>query len=233
MVRMLFRLPLCLGLWLAAAACAAEPMTAVTYGDIGKAQEIIVLLPGIKDRAGVFADEGFVAAAQPQIQNHRLALVAADAHFGYYRARTVYERLYVDILQKLPPDKPVTLAGISLGGFGALGVARRYPERVRRLVLFAPFLGELDFIEQVRQEGLAARRRDDEFERELLATWHYLGSSRARPQIEVLYGAHDKFAPAYALLRSKNPQLSLRTLDGGHDWETWLALWRSWLKQRS
>ncbi|MGH8530476.1 MAG: alpha/beta fold hydrolase [Nevskiales bacterium] len=228
---LLWPLPL-LGLLLASARCAAEPMPSSSYGEVTQAQEIVVLLPGIKDRGADFDDEGFVAAAKPLIQQRRLALIAADAHFGYYRARTVYQRLYEDVLKPLPPT-PITLAGISLGGFGALGLARRHPERVRRLLLLAPFLGDDAFIERLRRDGLAARKNDEAFEQELLAAWRYLSTPRKLPQIELWYGAGDDFAPAYALLHQKNPQLTMHALDGGHDWHTWLALWKSWLARLS
>ncbi len=224
---LLWPLPL-LALLLASARCAAEPMPSFRYGEVAQAQEIVVLLPGIKDRGAEFKDEGFVAAAESLLRRRRLALIAADAHFGYYRARTVYQRLYEDVLKPLPP-KPITLCGISLGGFGALGLTRRHPERVRRLVLLAPFLGDEDFIERLRRYGLAARGNDEPFEQELLAVWRYLSTPRKLPHIELLYGTDDDFAPAYALLREKNPRLAMHAVDGGHDWDTWLALWKSWL----
>lgn len=224
---LLWPLPL-IALLLASARCAAEPMPSLRYGEVAQAQEIVVVLPGIKDRGAEFEDAGFVAAAEPLLKKRRLALIAADAHFGYYRARTVYQRLYEDVLKPLPPT-PVTLAGISLGGFGALGLARRHPERVRRLVLLAPFLGDEDFIERLRRDGFAARKNDEAIERELLAVWRYLATPRKLPQIELLYGTDDDFASAYALLHQKNPQLAMRTIEGGHGWDAWLALWKSWL----
>jgi pimeloyl-ACP methyl ester carboxylesterase len=55
----------------------------------------------------------------------------------YDRAR--YERQITELLGSLGIAGPVDLVGLSMGGALVAGYAQRHPERVRRLVLVAPF----------------------------------------------------------------------------------------------
>lgn len=50
-----------------------------------------------------------------------------------------YTRLLESFLDRVVPDEPVALAGISMGGAAALGYALEKPERVNRLVLVGSY----------------------------------------------------------------------------------------------
>lgn len=215
---LLFALPL----------AAPVPMHKQVYGELNGAGEVVVLLPGMRDDMRDFASHGFIRAAQAAIQRHDLALVAAGATLGYYKQRNLEVRLQEDVFAQLP-EHPVSLLGISLGGFGALNHVRRYPQQVQRLWLLSPFLGDADFVQRLRSEGLAARKGDGDLEQALLANWQWLLHPPAGLDIWLGYGSKDDFAPAYQLLAEWAPDIPQVRIDGGHDWATWLQLWRQLL----
>lgn len=203
------------------------PMPLAVYGDPSQARQVVVLLPGIRDRGEDFADAGFIRDAQSHIDSGRLALIAVDAHVGYYRERTVTERLVEDILHRWP-DRQFIFAGISLGGFGSLTVARRHPERIESLLLLAPFLGEKPFLQRLERGSPDAQPDDDALAQELVGIWQFLLSPQAPPYV-LAYGNDDSFQPFYQHLSGQRPELTPLRIEGGHDWDTWRALWQRWL----
>lgn len=203
------------------------PMSMEIIGDPDSADRVVVMLPGIRDRGEKFIDAGFVDDARPLIESKHLALIIADAHVGYYRERSVTERLVEDILQRWP-DRQFIFAGISIGGFGSLTVARRHPERIESLLLLAPFLGEKPFLERLGNGPPAAQADDDELLQELVPIWAFLMGD-TRPPITLGYGLDDNFAPFYSLLESRQADIHFQTIEGDHDWNTWRKLWQRWL----
>ena len=117
------------------------------------------MLPGRGDRAATFISNGFQNAGE----NYGFDTIAADAHFGYFRKRTLVERLHADIV--LPAReagyKKIWLLGISAGGFGSILYASQYPDEIDGVILLAPFLGEREAIDElVAGGGLATWSAD-------------------------------------------------------------------------
>jgi pimeloyl-ACP methyl ester carboxylesterase len=137
---------------------ARTPMERVSLRELGpaKARGAIVLLPGFGDRPQVFAEHGFADVLGRTAPDYDV--FAADAHFGYYRSRSLLARLESDVVGPLRARgyRELWLVGASLGGFGAVAYARTYPERVQGLLLFAPYMGPKDVVEKVRLRGLCA-----------------------------------------------------------------------------
>jgi hypothetical protein len=69
-------------------------------------------------------------------------------------------------------------------------------------------------------------------ERALLA-WlkAYAFGDPALPAIHLGYGMSDRYAAASAMLAARLPAGQVVTIDGGHDWGTWLKLWQLMLDQ--
>lgn len=199
-----------------------------TYGKVPQAQELVVLLPGIRDRVEDFTKQGFIKIAQPYLEAQAgTALLAVDAHWGYYRERTIDARLSADIVQRYA-DKRLTFVGISLGGFGALLMATQHPDRVERLVLLSPFLGEDDYayLEQLQQRGPTDRSDDEDLTRTLNRSWRFLLDPERRIPVTIAYGEDDDFSPYYQHLAAQNPaNLQFIRIRGDHDWDTWRTLW--------
>lgn len=202
---------------------AEDPMPVYVHGDPAEASELVVLMPGIRGTPQHFVDSGFVEDAGAWVNSREWALLAVDAHWGYYKSRTLEVRMLEDVLARWP-DKPVTLVGISLGGLGSLLIAPELQGRVKQIVLFAPFLGE-------DANRLPPPADKDKGPHEALhKVWPYLLDAERDVPIHLAWGTDDKFAPAYAVLRQQQPKnISWDAIAGDHRWPVWRELWQRWL----
>ncbi|MEM8998470.1 MAG: hypothetical protein AAGF23_27035, partial [Acidobacteriota bacterium] len=84
---------------------------------------VALLLPGMLDSPETFRRQGFARLAAEKAPG--LDVVAADAHFGYYRKNMILTRLHEDLVGPLQEEGArVWLVGTSLGGIGSLLYAR-------------------------------------------------------------------------------------------------------------
>jgi pimeloyl-ACP methyl ester carboxylesterase len=216
---------------------ASAPLRTVAYGHAGgaAADTLLVLLPGRGDRAETFAAEGFVDAARAA--DPRVDVVAADAHIGYYLRNVIVDRLWEDVVApaRARGYARVWLAGISMGGLGAVAFARAHPDAVAGLCLLAPYLGD-DVVAEVRRAGGLARWRPsgapDDFARLWLFLKGYAAGAPGLPALWLGYGRSDRFVAAHDLLAAALPADHVLRADGGHDWPPWRALWAQFLARR-
>jgi pimeloyl-ACP methyl ester carboxylesterase len=99
---------------------------------------LIVMLPGSYSVPEEFQREGFVKILRAR---HLAAdLVLVDAHVGYYRNRSIVDRLAEDVIgpARARGYGHVWLAGISIGAVGAMLYADAHPADVDGVVLIAP-----------------------------------------------------------------------------------------------
>ena len=197
----------------------------------GEARCLVVLLPGRRDSPEDFVRHDFPGiAARAGIHAD---MVAVDAHPGYYYGKTIVDRLRDDVIA--PARKRydrIWLAGISLGGTGSLLYTIENPEDVNGLVLLAPFLGEEPVIDEVAAAG--GRRGwksldplgPGDFQRRMWS-WleRYQDGSQGQIPLYLGFGTRDDFARANGLLGDALPPERVFTVDGGHDWRAWQALW--------
>jgi pimeloyl-ACP methyl ester carboxylesterase len=195
----------------------------------------MVMLPGAGDRGRDLVEQGFVRA----LRQRGLAVdtIVADARFDHYLERSVVAELERDIIAPLRTGGTarIWLMGISLGCTGALSYARAHAGTIEGMILLAPFLGTRGLIAEITeagglrnwQPGILAPQDD---ERRLLA-WlrQYRAGDPALPRICLGYGTGDRYAPASLLLAQQLPAQYVMTVEGGHDWPTWLKLWERWL----
>lgn len=229
MIRWFLFLPVCLALL---AGCARlrptpAPLRTVEIQQGGDSQCLIVLLPGRRDSPEDFARHDFAGiAGQAGI---RADLVAVDAHLGYYYRQTILERLREDVIA--PARKRydrIWLAGISLGGTGSILYANEHPGEVDGIVLLAPFLGREEVIDEVvAAGGVGGWKAPDplspgDFQRRM---WSWLARSDRKIPLYLGFGTRDDFARANGLLGDTLPPERVFTVDGGHDWKAWRALW--------
>jgi len=198
----------------------------------------LIMLPGAGMVPQDFAERGFVQAIHER--KLPLGVVAAGPDLGLYLDNTVALHIHREIIAPLRRDAPARLwlLGISPGGMGALLYAGAYPEEVDGIVLLAPFLGTPGMIEEVAQAGgLAAWQpgavATNDGERQLLA-WlkRYAAVRPPRPKVYLGYGRDDRFSRGHAMLAAHLPEEQVHVGTGGHDWETWIELWREILKRR-
>jgi pimeloyl-ACP methyl ester carboxylesterase len=202
------------------------------HGELGpeRARGVIVLLPGFGDRPERFEDRGFIEVLRRRAPGYDV--VAADAHFGYYRKRTLITRLDEDVVGPLRDRgyREIWLSGASMGGHGAVAYARMHPERVRGLLLFAPYMGSTSVIEEVEQAGglcawqpPAAYVDDrDGFARANFAWLKQTSCAEGSPvSVYLGVGDRDRLLTPDLLLGAHLPEGHLVILPGGHGFSVW------------
>lgn len=185
-------------------------------------RQLLVFLPGMGDGAEAFYEHGFVQAAQQRYP--QLDVVAVNAHFKYYMDRSLIDRIYEDVLAPAQQSgyQKIYMAGISLGGFGALLYQRERPDDLNAIALFAPYLGDDEFYEHL----VAGTGEPQAVEKpENIWPWVESLGEPARLKIYLAYGEADKFAVANQALASQLPANNVITSSGKHRWTTWIPLW--------
>jgi pimeloyl-ACP methyl ester carboxylesterase len=201
----------------------------------GPERIMLVMLPGVRDRPEDLVQHGFVRDLRER--GLTIDVVAVDAHLGYYLERSFIERLRDDIIApaRAKGYRRIWLMGISLGGMGSLLYIREHSADIDGVLLLAPFLGTQGTIAEVTRAGglkhwqtVGIKPDDDE---RLLLAWlkNYQFNDFALPKIYLGYGKDDRFAPASLLLAEQLPPERVITIDGGHDWVTWIHLWKQLL----
>lgn len=199
-----------------------------------RADTLVVMLPGAYSAPQEFIDEGWVAALHTQ---RRLAadVWLADAPVAYYTERRILDRLREDVLRPARAQgyARVWLAGISIGGFGALGYETRFPGEVDGVLAIAPYLGRRLLLQEIsaaggperwRAEARAPQRSDDDLEREIW--WRLAGGDTAT--LHLGHGVDDRFADAQRVAAGLLGERGF-SAPGGHDWPAWRPLWAQWL----
>jgi pimeloyl-ACP methyl ester carboxylesterase len=229
------KIVLLLGLALLAGCVRQRPVTApiptLSLPGAGHPRTLVVLLPGRRDSPEDFRRfdfPGMAAQAGADVD-----MVAVDAHLGYYFQRSIVDRLHDDVIA--PARKKydrIWIAGISIGGTGAILYANQHPEDLDGIVLLAPFLGEEDVIGEVSAAGglrgwtPPAEIAPDDFQRRL---WAWL---KTEPEIPIYlgWGRSDSFARANGMLGQILSPERVFTAPGGHGWKAWKAIWEMFLK---
>ena len=246
--------------WLPRQALVPMPTQSLAGPCGGRAPVLVVLLPGAYSLPGEFISEGFVDAlrlsgrASAASTGPAVDLLLADAHLGYVRNRSLFDRLHVDIVQPARAQgyRQIWLVGISLGGFAALAYAAQHPGQVSGVLALAPYLGPPELLQQIEAAGGAAawrRQRPPVMpaghplppsspEEALWLAWaapaigwppFWEAPMVKLPPLYLGYGLDDRLRQGHRLLAATLPADRVMTVAGGHDWPPWLALWRQWL----
>lgn len=239
------RLPLLVSLLLmtSLAACAwmyptAVPIHAQAYPAVvgARAPTLLILLPGRGNTPHEFVDHGFIAevrARQPAID-----IVTVDAHLGYYLSETVVERVWTDVIAPARAQgyQHIWLAGISMGGLGAVAIARLHADALDGLILLAPYLGPKSLIETIAAQGGAARwtpsEPDDPYQRLWVWLRQYAKPTGKLPPLTLGFGDGDRLRAGHRLLAGLLPPQRVLDVPGAHDWPTWQKVWHLYWSQR-
>ena len=215
---------------------APTPMAALNYTrEADKPHRcLLVMLPGRGDRAADYASHGFLDS----LQKRPIAadVVVADAVYGYYARRNLVERLKTDVVEpaRARGYEEVWLFGISMGGLGSLFYAQREPG-LAAIVLFAPFLGDEEVIDEISKAGGATawkapeKLAEEDYQR-MLWGWLQGALAKGEPRVYLGFGTEDRMAPAHRLLAAALPKDRVFQESGGHDWATWRKLWDDFLE---
>lgn len=223
---------------------AESPMPAVSHAAHGPAvaDALIVMMPGFGDGPDHYVDNGFVKQVQA-LPGQKFDVVAVDAHYGYYRAFSIIDRLRTDVI--LPAlekgYRKIWLVGISMGGFGAISYAQRHPADIEGVVILAPYLGDGDVVDAVVEQGLAKWQppagldtpdpEGDEEERHSNRVWRFIKSYAQgqgdKPTVIIGWGEDDSLRTPAKQVASVLPPDRVFTRPGGHKWTTWRPLFKT------
>jgi len=182
---------------------------------------LLVLLPGKGDDAMDFEAHGFIDAVRRS--DFDVDVIAVDAHFGYYRNRTLPQRVHEDVLQ---PNRErydqIWVLGISMGGIGALLTAQRHPGDVDGIILIAPYLGRRATLKAIDDAGGLAQWEPPADPAWDEAVWSWI--KREQPTIYLAYGTDDFGMAAHRLLAKGLPPQRVFKQPGRHTWSTWRPL---------
>lgn len=221
---------------------ATTPISTQTYPATSavdpKSKALMIMLPGIGNRASAFADKGFIAELQTQHPN--VEVMTAETHFGYYKERTVTTRLNKDIIKPAQQQgyNRIWLVGTSLGGLGSLLYAMEYPQDITGIIAIAPYLGDKKLIADISQApSLQQWARNYQGHDEIaLSLWIPLiqKSCEAKSLNLILAtGSEDKFIKAHKLLAQCLPANNVHITQGKHRWGTWSTLWQTILDEKT
>ncbi len=192
---------------------------------------LVVFLPGRGGSQHDFERQGLLRILRET--GVRADVIAVDAHLGYYYNGTIIPCLMADVINPARKRgyRRIVLAGISLGGLGALLCQRDEPGAADALVLLSPYLGENPALfHAIAAAGgpaaWAAGRplRSGEVDEQI---WTFLGRDAATlPPTWLFFGRSDRFAAGQRLLAPLLPPGHVVEIAGAHDWRTWRSLWR-------
>ncbi len=199
---------------------------------------LLIMLPGARNTPRHLSENGFVQALRER--NLPVDVLALDAHADLYLDRADIEQLLHQTLDAARKHgyRRIWLLGISLGGSGAMICATQRTAQIEGLFLLAPFLGTRGIVAEVEAAGGLAGWRPGEignrdYERALLERIRCspIGSDKF-PAVYLGFGQDDRYRGGSMLLLKRISPQHVVTTTGGHDWETWKALWNMMLDKK-
>lgn len=217
----------------------SKPIPAAFYPAPQESRRTVVMLPGIADGLQALQDRDVAALIQKTWPHADVVLTGLTLPF--YKQGKAAQRLHDEVIQRYrKKDLPLWLAGISLGGMGALLYDRQYPTDAAGLLLMSPYLGDDDIREQIRASGGLAQWNPgpvqeinaNNFQHEL---WAHLKNWRKHPQrtrsVWLAYGADEKFRRPDEMLVPLLPPGHAIMLPGKHNWDLWKQAFPALLKR--
>jgi pimeloyl-ACP methyl ester carboxylesterase len=197
----------------------------------GRAQRLVVVLPGRGDDLTGLQHAGIAQAIQSQWPDADVML--SGLAMGYYLQGGAITRLHNEIIAPARSRgyREVWLLGASLGGLGALMYDNQWPGTIDGMVLMAPYLGEKPLLQQIAHEGgisrwdpgpVPAQVDGRNFQHELwrgLKTWS--GDPSRSRNVWLAYGDQDYLRDTMPSLTPLLPPSQVLVRPGRHSWTVW------------
>jgi putative tributyrin esterase len=126
----------------------------------------------------------------------------------------------VCIREQLPSHGPTFLSGLSMGGYGALRIGFKYPERFRGISAHSSITeaGQMgDFVRELDLTDMPAQERE-------ILHWEHMNRDRL-PPVRLDCGQDDSLFEANATLHRQLGTLGIphtyETFSSGHEWPYW------------
>ena len=184
---------------------------------------LVILLPGFGDAPNRFVEHGTVD--QIKACNPQANILGVDAHFGYYRKRSIDRRLSDDVIDPALRSgiDQIWILGISMGGMGSILYRSFYPEKLTGIILMAPFVGDRDELKLYLDDRAQAVQ---EVESGFIKIWDGLVNIPVdNPSITLAYGEEDGLRPQIEWLAGLLGDDRVISAPGGHNWRVWKQLW--------
>ncbi|HEV2621666.1 MAG TPA: alpha/beta hydrolase-fold protein [Frateuria sp.] len=194
------------------------------------AHRLVVMLPGRGDDMDSLVRRDVAQMIRNQWPDADVVLTGLTMPF--YRQGLAVQRLHDEILLPAHARRydQVWLAGISLGGLGALMYDRAYPGQIDGLLLISPYLGDRPLYREIQAAGGLGRWQPgpertltpENYQREL---WRYIQRWSDRPSrtrsVWLAYGDKERFRDRIGLLAAQLPPGHVSRLPGHHNWTLW------------
>lgn len=217
-----------------------KPLETLTYRtEPVKNKHLIVFLRGMGgtwrcpwEPHKCFESEGFVEAVRKR--SLPFDMVAPNAHFGYYKDRTLIERLTQDVIlpAKAKGYEKIWLAGVSMGGLGAILYLIKHSENIDGVLLLGPYLGDASIVAEISKAGGLKQWNPGPYDNEKdwqRFIWDWLKQNCANPAGKVpIYlgtGNEDLYYDAQKLLADCLPQDRVIIIAGKHRLSTFKRIW--------
>lgn len=220
-------------LWLAGCATGGDvtrPIPTADFPAPASVRRTVVMLPGRGDDLASMERRQVARTIQAAWPDADVVLTGLTMPF--YRQGLATQRLHDEVIEPVRRRQhgPIWIAGISLGGMGALLYDHDYPGQIDGLLLFSPYLGDDPIHDEIRNAGGLASWNagpprtvgPDTFQHEM---WRTLQQWSDRPDRTrtawVAYGEDEAFRAPIELM---TPQLApdhVLMLPGQHDWALW------------
>jgi putative tributyrin esterase len=129
--------------------------------------------------------------------------------------------LACDVVEGCTTRSPLLVAGLSMGGFGAMRLAGKYPRRITAAAALSTVtdVAQLDGLIEERRVGWSEAAAD----RSILAA--LVGATDALPPLRLACGRDDPYLDANRALHRALQQVGITHQyaegEGGHDWPYW------------
>jgi pimeloyl-ACP methyl ester carboxylesterase len=196
---------------------------------------VVALLAATFSEPEDFRREGFPQALRAR--GIGADLVMAELRAAWVADGSIVERIEEAIVAPARHRglRRIWLGGISLGALAALGYAARHAEALEGLALISPYPATRTVLDEVDAAGGLEHWRPEiaeggDLERE---AWRWLARRpQGAPAVHCYYASGDRFAEGQRRIAGALPPGAARELPGGHDWESWRALWDAFLADR-
>ncbi|MEW6672436.1 MAG: alpha/beta hydrolase [Thermodesulfobacteriota bacterium] len=220
-----------------------KPMETLTYAEPAGNKQLIVFLRGLGgtwrcfwEPHKCFETEGLVEA----VRERKLPfdMVAPNAHFGYYKDRTIDDRLMQDVIRpaKAKGYEKIWLAGVSMGGLGSILFLRNHPKYIDGVLLLGPYLGDASIADEISKAGGLMQWSPGLYDgqkdwQRLIWDWlkQYCAKPDGRTPIYLGVGNDDQYYDVQKLLADSLPANRVIAVEGGHSPATFKKIWQIFL----
>lgn len=178
---------------------------------------LIIILPGITDSLDTLRNNKLLKKIY--ICNPDVNIIYVNAHFGFYRTKTIVERLHKDII--LPAHNKgisdIWLFGISLGGLGSLTYHNKHPDMISGVITLAPFLG------LTRDFNLYQLEKNNKiYLKDFINFWQKTEKTLSlQKKVYLGFTKGDNYFKQQQWLADFLPEEHVTKGSGAHDWSSW------------